>query len=825
MESTKEITPIVTREETVDIKAMMARLVQRWYLFVIFGLAGLTGGILYVRYSTNSYQVKATLFVPRLSTGIEAGFEGLLPGDLIENQAEVYNQMEILKSYYLHEEVARHLNWRVSWFKKDCWSVNNLMDRKDMFHWVSYYKDVPFTLKEAEGQDNPAGIRLFIDPLDNKSYHFSASFKITREGKTTHVEVDTTGIYDQPFSNSYFHFTLHPVQPLRAYVDCHYSFCFNNLSQIAGSYRSRLSVGLNDKESDIILLQLSGKHPQQEMDYLNELIDVYIQNKISFQTATHQQSLRFIEQQLSGMSDSLSVAGTSFTRYRSQNQMINVSKQGSQVMTMLQELETEKNQNQLQLDYFTHLMETLSRSPGVEAPLSPSVVGVQDITFNRTVVKLGELISRRQVISFSARENNPTLVMMDREIAQINASLKENLDNLIRNARVEQNTLARQTQNVMARLNELPGKEQTLINYKRHFELASTTYTYLLHRKAEIEIALAGATSDVRVIDAACRETTYLTGLSPRYKMMMGLLSGLAFPGILVLGTFFLSNTIIRQEDITEHTQIPILGNIIHSRMGTDTPVKDYPKSAIAESYRNIRTALQFMLPEGQGRVVAIHSINPGEGKSFTSANLATILAMNSKRVILVGCDMRKPRLHKVFNCSNEHGLSTFLSGQDPLEQVILETEVDHLHLLPAGPFPPNPTELLDHPRMGSLLKDLASRYDYVLLDNSPISLVSDALLTGKLSDLNLFILRYGISRKDQVKAINQLAEMHRLDKLALLVNDISGAGFGYSDYYYSKYHRYGDGYYQEPELPVHGLKKILGRKKTPYKGEHPMVG
>lgn len=822
MEPTSDI--IRTREEKVDIKAVVTRLVQRWYWFVIFGLAGLAGGSLYVRYSSESYQVKATLFVPRLSTGIEAGFEGLLPGDLIENQAEVYNQMEILKSYYLHDEVARHLNWRTTWYRKDSWSLGNLLDRRDMFHWVSYYKDAPFTVQEISGQDNPTGVRLYIDPLDGQHYRLRTSFEMTSEGSTREVELDTTGMFDQPFNHPSFHFTLHAQQPLLK-GDCHYSFCFNNLSQIARVFRSRLSVGLNDKESDIILLQLSGRHPQQVMDYLNELIDVYIQNKISFQTATHQQSLRFIEQQLSGMSDSLSVAGSSFTRFRSQNQMINVSKQGSQVMILLQELEREKNENQLQLDYFTHLAESLDGSPGIEAPLSPSVVGVQDAAFNRTVARLGELISRRQVIAFSARENNPTLVMMDREIAQINASLKENLDNLIRNARVQQNALDRQYQNVMAQMNELPGKEQNLINYQRHFELTSATYTYLLHRKAEIEIALAGTTSDVRVIDAACHETTYLTGLSPRYKLMMGLLSGLAFPGVLVLGSFLMSNTILRQEDITEHTDLPILGNIIHSRMATDTPVKEYPKSAIAESYRNIRTALQFMLPGAGGKVIAIHSINPGEGKSFTSVNLATIFALNSKRVILVGCDMRKPRLHRMFSCPNDRGLSTYLSGQHPKEEGIVPTGVDNLWLMPAGPFPPNPTELLDHPRMARLLKELAREYDYVLLDNSPLSLVSDALITGRLSMLNIFILRYGISRKDQVGAINQLAQQNRLPHVALLVNDISGAGFGYSDYYYNKYHRYDNGYYLEPQEPSGGLKKILTRKKTPYKESHPMVG
>jgi capsular exopolysaccharide synthesis family protein len=826
MENTNNKPWIVSREEKVDIQAIVACLLQRWYLFIIFGLAGLAGGILYVRYSTGSYQVKATLFVPRLATGIEAGFEGLLPGELIENQSEVYNQMEILKSYYLHEETARRLNWSTSWFHKDGFTLHNLLQRKDMFHWVSYYQDEPFRVEELEGKGNPTGIRLYVQLLDKSQYRVSASFETKKQEKILKVHMDTIGTFGRPFHNEYFHFILSPAVATLPKEQCQYSFVFNNLSQIAGYYRSGLSVSLNDKESDIICLQLSGKNPRREMDYLNALINVYIDNKISYQTATHQQSLRFIQQQLSGMSDSLLVASSSFTRFRSRNQLINVSKQGSQVMSMLQELETQKNQNQLQLDYFAHQKQSLSRSSDMEAPLSPSVVGVQDATFNRTVVRLGELISRRQVISFSANANNPTLVMLNQEIDQLNATLKENLDNLMHNARVQQNTLERQYQGVMAQLNDLPGKEQQLINYKRHFELTNATYTYLLHRRAEIEIALAGATSDVRIIDAACQATTNLTGLPARYKLMMGLLSGLAFPGILLLGSFFMSNTIIRQEDILEHTQLPVLGNIIHSHLASDTPVKDYPQSAIAESYRNIRTALQFMLAQGQGQVIAIHSIHPGEGKSFTSVNLASVFALNSKRVVLVGCDMRKPRLHRMFNCSNEHGLSTYLSGQDRMEECILPTGMDHLWLLPSGPFPPNPTELLDHPRLAMLINYLSAHYDYVLLDNSPLSMVSDALVTARWAMLNVFILRYGISKKEQLKTINEMADYRRMANVALLVNDISGAGFGSAaNNYYNKYHHYGQGYYQEPTEAVSGFKKILIKKKSPYKGHHPMVG
>jgi len=817
MDRTKGVRWSVNQEEKIDVRAIVYRLVSKWYLFVLFGVMGLGAGYLLTRYTVSGYRVKATLFVPRLSTGIEAGFEGLLPGDLIENQSEVYNQMEILKSFYLHELVAQHLNWRTSWQRKYTSEMENLLRGRDFFHWVSYYKDEPFRVDEPKGAANPEGIRLTVEVVSKEQYKVTASFKTSKDGVTREVEMNEQGTFGQPLHTEYFNFTLRPTGEKPIVKDCLYAFQFNNLSQIAGSYRSRLSVGLNDKESDIIQLGLSGSHPLREMDYLNELIAVYRNNKVHYQTVTYEQSLVFINRQLAGISDSLAAASASFTRFRSQNQVINISKQGSQVMKALHELETDKTRNKLQLDYFGNLAQYLEQSDGLNQPISPSVVGIQDLVFNKLVVELGELLSRRQILMFSARTDNPTMQLIDKKIAQVNANLKENLGNLIVNSRELQHSLEKNYGEMIAQLNKLPGKEQQLINFQRRYTVTNETYTYLLHRKAEMDIALAGATSDVRVIDPALRETTYLTGLSPRYMLMMGLFSGLAIPGVWILGMFFLSNIITRQEDIDDHTQLPVMGHVIHNRIPSDTPVLDHPHSGIAEVYRNIRTNLQFMLPDKSRNIVAIHSMHPGEGKSFTSVNLATILAMNSKRVLLIGCDMRRPRLHRIFTCSNEHGLSTLLSGQDELEDILVHTEVQHLDLIPSGPLPPNPTELMEHPRMAQLMKDMSSRYDYVLLDNAPVSYVSDGFIAGKFAHLNIFILRYGVSKKEQVHHINQIAANSQLRHIGLIVNDIIGTDFGmgvkYQNNYKGRY--YDQGYYDDPQEPVKGIRRMFSRGKV----------
>lgn len=798
-------------EENLNIRRIVFQILERWYLFVLFGLMGLVGSYLQCRYSASSYQVDATIFVPRVSEGIEAGFEGLLPGDLIENQSEVFNQMEILRSYHLHQKVAQNLNWRTSWFRKERLSWKNLLERKDMFHWTGCYQNEPFRVQEMEGEGNKSGIALTIEPLSASQYRIKAEGEVNENGERKAFILDETGTYGKPFTHEFFHFILTPNYSQALEPGCRYSFVFNNLSQVAANYRARLSVGLKDKESDLIRLQLSGKQPEREIDYLNELISVYMQNKVSYQTETHKQALSFIEKQLAGISDSLNSAGSSFSRFRESNQLIDISKQGSQVMRMLGTLETEKNRNQLQLDYLRNLLDYLEKSTDLKQIVSPSAVGIQDASFNRMVITLSELYQRRQVISFSAKEDNPGLLMIDKEIAQTNANMKENLRNLIRSAEVQDQTLDMQQREIHRQLNVLPRKEQELINYQRRFELTNETYTYLLQRRAELDIALAGATSQVHVIDTARPETIRQVGLTSRSKMMMGLLLGLAFPGIFLLGTSFFSATIDKQEDVENLTALPVLGHVSHYHTASDTPVKDHPQSGIAEAYRHIRTNLQFMLPDRDKNIIGIHSIHPGEGKSFNSVNLATILAMNNKRVLLVGCDMRKPRLHKIFNCENNHGLSTYLSHQDRLDQVIVETGIPQLSLLNAGPLPPNPSELMNQPLMGELLRKLGSRYDFVILDNAPLSHVSEGLLSGKHSHLNVFILRCGISKKEQLNYINQLSENKLLGNVALVINDISGPGFS-SGFHHSYSNRY-NGYYEPEAVTVKGIRRIFGKK------------
>jgi len=337
-------------------------------------------------------------------------------------------------------------------------------------------------------------------------------------------------------------------------------------------------------------------------------------------------------------------------------------------------------------------------------------------------------------------------------------------------------------------LNQLPEKEQQMITIKREFEVTNEIYTFLLKKRAETNIALASSVSDVQVIDIARSGDSEPLGLPGRMILILGFILGIALPLGIILFMNSFDDRIRSQEDIENKTTIPILGNIIHDPTNSPITVSNNPKSIIAESFRTLRTNLQFMLSVPGHKIISIHSTNPGEGKSFTAVNLATILAMNNKNVLLIGADLRKPKLQQVFNFSNEHGLSTYLIGYDTIEQVILSTAIKNLSLMPSGPIPPNPAEILGKAEMKALLDTVRANYDYVILDNAPVSLVTDGIIVSQLSDLNIFVLRYGVSHKHQLEMINQYAEKKTISHIAIVVNDIKSNAFGYS---FSKYARY----------------------------------
>jgi len=786
--------------EEFDVKKIIFILRRQWHWLALFGALGIIGAYGFTKLTIPKYSVNTTVLVPEKSNGIN--MKDLFQGAIDGPKNNIYNQIEIINSYYTINQALINLNWHTNWYKKD------------LFVWRGIYKQEPFDVQEAQNFINPKGIAIYITPTSGDHYNVSVDGKIDQNNAITDVKFEGSGTYGQPFINRLFNFTILKKVNNLENPSGKYYFEFNNLNSTTLAYQGRLKTSLRDKKSDIIECSIVGEEPQKEIEFLNELIRVYTEGKMDFENEANRRSLNFINNQLTGISDSLNTASTKFTEFRSQNNVIDLGAEGTLVMNNLKEIESEKAKAQMQLDYFQDLLKYLNNTTDLKQLVSPSVVGIQDASLNALVLKLGELYNRRQVLSFSAKENNPTLVMIDKELSQTRNQLNENLRNLIDNATRNINSQSDRQAKISVQLNRLPQKEQKMVNIQRQFNLTNEIYTFLLQKRAETNISLASAIPDVQVIDIARAESAIPMGLNGKIIYAIGLILGLSLPLAYILLINFFDDRIRTQMDIEKNTRIPILGNIMHSVSDSELAVHEYPKSNIAESFRAVRTNLQYMLTGTSGKVISVHSTDPGEGKSFASINLAIILAVNNKKVLLIGADMRKPRLHKAFNLPNEIGLSTYLIGNDTLDQAIATTIIENLSFLPSGPIPPNPAEILGKPEMKILIDTVRSKFDYIIIDNAPSALVTDGHIVSHFSDLNIFILRYGFSHKHQIEIINQYADKKTVENVAILVNDIQANSFGNSYYKYYQYETYKSTYYSDEDEGVKAGKKKQKSKK-----------
>ncbi|RXQ91515.1 polysaccharide biosynthesis tyrosine autokinase [Ancylomarina salipaludis] len=778
----------ITKEDEIDLKTIFFRLLSKWHWFVLCGSLGILLAFFFSRFSQPIYDVKSVMLVQEESNGM--GVENLFEGMDLGAKTNIENHIGILNSYSLNLQTLENLNWRTTWYQKGTFKDTDL------------YKNTPFRVIE-NSKNNLAGIKISISTIDNKSYQIKVDDKFD-DGTTTYpIEFESTGLYGLPFKNDFFDFTLEKTSPL---LSSEYYFVFNDFELMALDFVEKTNVSLVDKNAELIQLQMQGNTPARIVDYLNELCNVYIQfglkkkNQISFNT------VRFIDAQIDGIVDSLKVAGQNFTDFRSKKKSIDLSHEAQLILEKVGEIETEQASLSFQLDYFKNLLNYMGDADKMEKVAAPSVVGIVDPGLNSQVVKLGELYSKKSALSYIAKEKNPSLIMLNNEIKNVISSLEENLRNLLSAAETQDRFLKNRKDQITMRLAGLPETEQEMVNIKRRFDLNNELYTFLLKKRAEAAITTASNIPDAQIIDVARVRTAKKVGPKTLMIIVIGLMLGLLLPLFIILMKDAFNDSIKSKEELESLTSLPIVGEIAHNNYKNELAILDHPRSGLAESYRGLRTNLQYLFKGHTQKVIAIHSMIPGEGKTFTSLNIATIIAMDNKKVLLVGCDLRKPRLHQIFNTSNSNGLSTYLIRQHSLNEVTNTTKIKNLYFVNSGPIPPNPAELLGNVDFKAFINEAKKEYDYIILDNAPVTLVTDGKLTGKSADANLFVLRQGYSKRDQIKFINQQAEKNEIDHVGIILNDAIHNGHGNS---YGSY-GYGNGYYDEDHETKNWKTKLV---------------
>ncbi len=799
--------PFLLDDEGFDIKRYLSLFLSNWYWFATALFLALTLAYGINRYSDQVFTVSSTLLIQADQVGdTKSGIESIIPGgDIFRRGQNLKNEIGILRSFNLNCKVMQAL--------PEFRTVYVSVGRRGIAE-TQLYKTTPFIVIPDSASSQPRS-RVTINILSKYLYRIqlNGGSNFTKDVK-----------FGDQFKDNGFNFVIRlrdslNYTPGKNELSTRYYFYFESPKTLANIYRSKLDISPISEGATLVTLSVSGLVASQEADYLNKLMNLYINSGLEFKNATAKSTIAFINVQLGIISDSLSIAERELEKFKLTNKIIDLSSEGSLIKNRLERLENEKANTELQLKYYNYLTEYVeSRNESGEI-VSPSSVGISDQVMIKLVDNLAEAQKKKNQLTFNIQGELPAVDYAGKDIELARSSLRENLKNSLESIKVAIEDVKKRISEADAELLKLPGTERLMINIQRKYDLNNTVYTYLLEKRAEAGIAMASTVSENRIIDYASDYSSSMIRPQTRKNYILAFLFGFLVPAIGIFLIDYLNNKIIDKKDVEKGTKTPILGFVSHSEHKTEIPVVSSPSSTLAESFRSIRTALKYYSNDTDPLVISVTSTISSEGKTFTSINLAAIIAMLNKKVLLVGLDLRKPRIHKVFNLDNGEGMSSYLSGNCEYQEIIKETSIDNLFYAPSGSIPPNPAELLETGKMKAFFERAKKEFDYIIIDTPPVAIVTDALLLAPYVDINIFIVRQRYTSKNTLGLIDELYRENKFKNLAIIINDISLSGYygyglryGYSmgygytygyNYYgpYSSHYGYSDkdhGYYSE---------------------------
>ncbi|MCU0458693.1 MAG: polysaccharide biosynthesis tyrosine autokinase [Bacteroidales bacterium] len=789
--------------DDIDLMRYVSLFISNW-LWIAAALF-LALGIAYVfnRYSQRSYNVKSTLLIKeKQTTGAIANMEQIFTGNIYNPYPNLDDEVAILQSYTLNQRVIEEMpETHVAYIPV---AKNGIQGQRT-------YKSSPFVLR-TQTDIQPEGVQMTIRFTEEGRYTVEINEEQSEAWEKNNPETILKGEINQEkeyipgelFEQGRFSFTVEPRDSTRDIVDetKRWLVWFESVPALANNYRSGLKVEPVKEYASVFTLSFDGYSPEQGTDYLNTLMELYIKQGMEWKSRAADNTINFIEAQLGLISDSLRLAENTMESFRLNNRFVDLTLEGTLVLEKLEKLEGEKNMLGLQEQYYEYLLEYLQARDEDNSIISPSVMGVTDPVLVKLVEDFSKIQQERKKIAFTVQDDLPQVQLMDQKLEDARRALRENVSSAISQLRLTMNTINGRIASAERDLGRLPGTERRLIGIQRKFDLNNSVYTYLLERRAEAGIAKASQITDNRIIDQAIVTNSVQTRPKSMKNYLVAILLGLMVPMVLIIIFDLLNNKIIGRHDIEHLTKAPIIGYISHSDYHVEDPVAEKPGSTLAESFRAVRTSLSFYTGQTKCPVIVISSPVSGEGKTFVSVNLATIISMMNKKVLIVGLDMRKPRVHAILKAVNGHGMSQYLSGTSAFEEVIVPTQIENLWFAPSGPVPPNPAELIGSPKMAEFIARARNDFDTVIIDTPPVGIVTDALLLSQLANVTLFVVRQRYTTRGSVQLLDEIYRKGEMANVAILVNDISAAGYygyglryGYSLGYGNRYYDPGNYY------------------------------
>ena len=575
--------------------------------------------------------------------------------------------------------------------------------------------------------------------------------------------------------------------------------------RVAKGYCNSLSIAPTSKTTSVAVISLKNSSLQRGQDFINQLLEMYNRNTNNDKNEIAQKTAEFIDERIGIISKELGSTEADLESFKRDAGITDLTSEAQIALAGNAEYEKKSVENRTQISLVNDLRKYLRSN---EYEVLPSNVGLQDAALIGAIERYNEMLVERKRLLRTSTENNPAIVNLDTSIRAMKANVQATLEGTLQGLMITKSNLDREASRYSRRISNAPGQERAYVSIARQQEIKAGLYLMLLQKREENAIALAATANNAKIIDEAIADDI---PVSPKRSMiyLIALMLGVGIPVGIIYLIELTKFKIEGRADVEKLTSVPVVGDIPLTDEKNDKngsiAVFENKNNLMSETFRNIRTNLQFMLDNDQ-KVILVTSTVSGEGKSFVSSNLAISLSLLGKKVVIVGLDIRKPGLNKVFQLSNkERGITQYLSNPETdLMELVQPSDVNkNLFILPGGTVPPNPTELLARNGLDRAIETLKKNFDYVILDTAPIGMVTDTLLIGRIADLSVYVCRADYTHKAEYTLINELSFEKKLPNLCTVINGVDlkkrkyGYYYGYGKYgkHYGYGKRYGYGY------------------------------
>lgn len=799
MEENKNLglaSPMGEQEETssINFQTIYTAVILHWKWFVLSLIICMGCAMIYLRYKTPVYQAYAKLLIKDDDSRGRGGKSGVLTTSnlgIMSNSTGIDNEMEILSSLSIAQQAVRDLKLY----------VNYSLEGKVKDHLIYNSEPISVDLDPSHLEKLNYPISLEIN-RKGSSYTVTGEYLNPKTGVTNSIEktitsfptrIDTkTGIITLQSNGD--RDLLPEGRALKVTI--------LSPKSVAAKYAGSLSVSQTSKTTTIAELVLKDESPQRAVDYLRQLAICYNRQANEDKNEIAVRTEEFINGRLEKINAELGSTEGSLEEYKKRNNMVELKMNAAQAVQNQDVYSQKLAEANTQMALLNSISEYLN-DPSNKYQTLPSNVGLSDASATSLIDKYNDIVITRNRLLRSASESSPTVTPLTAQLDDLTSSIKRAMIQARKSMEIERNNIANMYGRYASQTNATPEQERILTQIGRQQDVKSGLYLMLLQKREENSISLAATADKGKLID----DPQYMGKVSPKSSMIMliALILGLAIPAGVIFIVNFMRYKIEGHDDVAKLTSLPILADIAvaseTAKTKADIVVHENQNNQMEEVFRSLRTNLQFIMAENE-KVVLFTSSTSGEGKTFTAANLAVSFALLDKKVVLVGLDIRKPRLAELFEINDhQHGITNLLTQPDPtaadVKKQILKSGIsNNLDILMAGPIPPNPAELVARKSLDQVIDILKETYDYVLIDSAPVGLVTDTLQIGRVANATVFLCRADYTPKEAFGYINDLAKEKKLPNMCVVINGIDMSKKKYGYYYgygrYGKYGRYG---------------------------------